>query len=158
MLKNLLAVLMFVAGSALGASSHSLPDHHTRDWSQVAGIARADMLPVVVLVSSPECGYCNRLKRDVLAPLQASGKLGKQAVWRELDLNSGGKLVDFDGERVRARIFVGRYQVFATPTLLFLGPDGIPLRAPLVGFNGKDAYGPLLDQALSESGRSASSQ
>jgi hypothetical protein len=73
------------------------------------------------------------------------------ALVREIDLDTGGKITDFDGEKVRARIFLSRYKVFATPTVLFLDAHGERLHEPLVGFNGVDKYQPLLRQALRKS-------
>lgn len=39
---------------------------------------------------------------------------------RELDIDCGGKIRDFDGEKIRTRIFVKRYGIYATPTLMLV--------------------------------------
>jgi len=62
---------------------------------------------------------------------------------------TGGKITDFDGDRLRARLFLSRYEIFATPTLLFLGPDGRPLAEPIVGYNDPSSYRALLTDRLS---------
>jgi len=126
-------------------------DRIVDDWTPVVQYSTARHLPIVLLVTSAECGYCELLKKDVLRPMQRSGALEEQAIVREMHLDAGGKIVDFDGEKVRARLFLRRYEVFATPTLLFLDKDGRPLHEPLVGFNGRDNYLPLLTSALTQS-------
>jgi thioredoxin-related protein len=117
----------------------------------VAQLAQRRGLPVVILVSEPDCGYCIRLKTDVLRPMQRQGRLQERAIVRELRMRTRGKLTDFDGERVRGPVFLGRYQVFAAPTLLFLDPRGGILRDPIVGYNGKERFQPLLEEALTQS-------
>jgi thioredoxin-related protein len=126
-------------------------DHVQRDWTEIAELAESRHLPVVILVSSEDCGYCERLKNEVLFPMAREGRLKDRALVRELPLDTGGKLLDFDGERIRTRIFLGRYKVFASPTLLFLDAHGLPLHEPLVGYSGPEQYRDLLLRALRDS-------
>jgi thioredoxin-related protein len=123
----------------------------TDDWSQVGALARATGLPVVVVVTGDACGHCARMRRDLFSDPNACTLLERRAVTRELHRDTGGKVTDFDGERVRSRVFLSRYEVFATPTVLFLDPDGEPLTAPLVGYNDQDAYRQLLSERLEQS-------
>ena len=147
-----IALFLVLALSTLAAvADPDLFDREQRDWSQVGELARDRRLPVVVLVSSEDCGYCRRLKDEILLPMQRDGSLADQAVLGELGMYSGGKLVDFDGERVRTRIFLDRYQIYAYPTLLFLDDRGRPIHGALVGYNGRERYQPLLLDALSQS-------
>ena len=73
------------------------------------------------------------------------------AVVREVDINTGGKMTDFDGERTRSRQFKDRYQIFATPTLLILDTDGNLMASPIVGYNSKEQYQALLESHLNSS-------
>ena len=59
---------------------------------------------------------------------------------RELDIKRGGKIRDFDGEKIRTKIFVDRYDVYATPTLVLVDHQGDPLGTPIVGFNNPEDY------------------
>ncbi|MEJ2590631.1 MAG: hypothetical protein P8178_04365 [Candidatus Thiodiazotropha sp.] len=72
----------------------------------------------------------------------------REPLIREFDINAGGKLTDFDGERIRSRQFKRRYGIFATPTLLILDPDGKLLSDPIVGYNSAGEYRQLLEQSL----------
>lgn len=118
------------------------------DWSQVGHAAGARGLPVVVLVTGTGCSHCDRLHRDLFADPESCTLLQGMAVAREIDLDAGGKITDFDGERVRSRIFLSRYGVFAVPTLLFLDAEGKPLIEPLVGYNTPETYRQLLSERL----------
>jgi thioredoxin-related protein len=151
MFQHLIPVLLLAVSVASTAAENTLLDSPARNWAQVGIEADAKQLPLVLLVSGEDCGYCELLKQEVLRPMHRSGELENRVIVREMDLHTGGKIVDFDGEKVRAGIFLGRYKVFATPTVLFLGHDGRPLHDPLVGFNGTERYRPLLEQAIHES-------
>jgi thioredoxin-related protein len=118
------------------------------DWSDVAQTARDRHQPILVVFSADTCGYCSRLKREVLDPMSQQEAADSQPLIREFDINTGGKLTDFNGERIRSRQFKQRYGIFATPTLLILDPDGHPLSDPLVGYNSPDEYRELLQNHL----------
>jgi len=122
----------------------------TDDWSQVGHTANARGLPVVVLVTGTGCSHCDRLHRDLFANPSSCVLLQGQAVAREIDLDAGGKITDFDGERVRSRVFLSRYRIFAVPTLLFLDADGRSLVEPLVGYNTPESYRELLHERLAQ--------
>ena len=120
----------------------------TRDWAALGSQAAAEGVPVAILVTAEDCGYCELLKRRLLEPMQRAGAFDGRLIGAELPRDAGGKVQDFDGEPVRTRLFLNRYGVFATPTLILVDPKGRPLAAPIVGFNGAENYRPLLEKAL----------
>jgi len=121
------------------------------DWTQVAQTAQDGNAPILVLYTSDECPYCERLKEEVLHPMFRNDPNSHLAVVREVDINKGGKMTDFDGERIRSRYFKKRYKVFAAPTLLILDATGTPLAKPLVGYNSKEKYASMLESTLEKS-------
>ncbi len=127
-------------------------DKETRDWAEVGKQSRATHLPVGILISSEDCSYCELLKHEVLLPGLQDGSLANRILLREIDLHTGGKLVDFDGERVRSRIFLSRYKVKFTPTLLILSDSGEVIAKPLIGYRNADQYQNALNQILSRIG------
>ncbi len=118
------------------------------DWAQVGAEARERKLMVALLVTGPDCGHCVRMHQEFLEPASTRDSLEREAVIREISREQGGKVTDFDGERIRARHFLARYGVYATPTLLFLSPEGEPLAPPIVGFNDPLNYGDMLTKRL----------
>ncbi len=150
-LPPLISALMLAWTMTTEAAETVLLDENVSDWTRVQVQADSSSAALVLLVTSPGCGYCAMLKQDVLRPMQREGAFESRALVRELDLDAGRKIVDFDGEKIRARLFLKRYKVFAAPTVLFLDRDGHPLHAPIVGFNGVEKYRPLFDEALRES-------
>ncbi len=118
------------------------------DWSAVSQQARRQHSPIMVVFSTETCGYCARLKREVIEPLAQDARESHRLLIREFDIDAGGKITDFDGEPIRSRLFKRRYGIFATPTLLILDADGHPLSDPLVGYHSADAYRELLHAYL----------
>jgi thioredoxin-related protein len=120
----------------------------TVDWSGVSEKARLRHSPILVVFSTDTCGYCEKLKQEIIAPLSDDPKEGHKLLIREFDINRGGKMIDFDGESIRSRQFKQRYGIFATPTLLILDAEGHLLTDPLVGYNSAKAYRELLQASL----------
>jgi thioredoxin-related protein len=121
-----------------------------KDWVKTSLIAQKSQVPILILFTADACPYCERLKQDVLEPMFDSDVSNRLAVVREIDINSGGKMTDFNGERIRSRQFKDRYQVFATPTLLILDQSGKPLAEPIVGYNSMTEYRALLKSQLQD--------
>lgn len=131
--KALIFCLLAQAGSVVA-------DNHF-DWATIGAEARERGLPLAILVTDPDCGYCEQLRQEFLEAPATRGTLEKGAVTQEISRDEGGKVTDFDGERIRTQRFLARYEIFATPTLLFLSPEGEMLAPALVGFNGAQTYG-----------------
>lgn len=148
LLYRLATVLLLATSVTAGADGPS--SDSTRDWSRIGASAREAGLPVVILVTGSGCGHCERMRGEFLADPRLSSPLAEQAVSAELHRDSAGKIVDFDGERIRSRVFLSRYNVFATPTLLFLDSAGVPLAPPIVGFNDAQSYRELVSDHLTE--------
>ncbi len=133
---------------SLLAQTGPVAAEHYLDWAKVGAEARERGLPVALLITGPDCGYCERLRQEFLEAPATRGTLEQGAVTQEISRDEGGKVTDFDGERIRTRLFLARYGIFATPTLLFLSPEGEMLAPALVGFNGARNYGDLVAKRM----------
>lgn len=142
----LLSILVFI--SPVWSDSHDGIDT-SRDWSIEASQARVAGIPIMVIFSTDSCPYCVRLREEVLKPLVKNGILKGKVLIREFNIDEGGKITDFDGERVRSGIFVSRYEIYATPTVVIVDHHGKPLTEPIVGYNEADSYTEFLDEAIS---------
>jgi thioredoxin-related protein len=139
-------LLLFVSGWTFSDSSIGIKP--TDDWSVEAARARRTGLPILILFARQHCGYCERLKAEVLDPRVERGELTHLTGICELDIGHGGKIRDFDGEKIRTKIFVKRYGIYATPTLLVVDSKGNPLGEPIVGFNNAEDYIPYLEDLI----------
>jgi len=105
-------------------------------------------LPVVVFVSQHGCEFCHLLREKVLHPMLAAGELQDIVILREVSLDDGFSLSDFDGKNVSGREFADRYSAVVTPTLLFLDGQGQEVAEKIVGINNVEYYGFYLDKAI----------
>ena len=137
--------LLLLFSPSLWANAWFSPE---TDWSQAAREAEKQAVPILLLVTGDHCGYCKRMEQEFLSRSDIHRFLEKRAVTRELSREQGGKMTDFDGERVRTRVFLDRYGIFATPTLLLLSPLGTPLAPALVGYDDPESYAQRLKQRL----------
>jgi thioredoxin-related protein len=146
MIKQCLLLFLLVnSGLSLADSINS----HT-NWADTSALARQNHTVILVVFESEGCGYCVRLKREILRPLSHTNKQ-KPPLIKEFDIYSGGKVTDFNGELIRSRQFKERYEVFAVPTLLIVDADGKLLADPIVGYNSQEEYETLLQDSLKTS-------
>ena len=117
-------------------------------YAHVSQLSRDTHTPIMVIFTSSDCGYCTRLKEEVILPMLERGDFRGRALVNEFDTDLGGKITDFDGERIRRRIFVTRYEVFAIPTVVFMDDQGGELTPSLVGFDQADTYLYNLERTL----------
>jgi thioredoxin-related protein len=117
-------------------------------WNQVSKTSQESGRPIMMVFSSNDCGYCVRLKDELIEPGLKEGALQKRVLVREFNIDSSGKVEDFDGLPVRSRSFVSRYDIFATPTVLIVDPQGKRLSDPIVGYDNLEEYSERLDRAI----------
>ncbi|MCG8015825.1 MAG: thioredoxin fold domain-containing protein [Candidatus Thiodiazotropha sp. 'RUGA'] len=118
------------------ADQSVIPQVH--DLQKLAIEASKKKLPIVLLISQYHCGYCDRMKQEVLYPMSISGDFEQTALVRELMVDEGEMVNDFQGNRVAASAFSQRYSVFVTPTLLFLDNRGEEAAERILGINTMD--------------------
>ncbi len=94
----------------------------------------------MLLVSQVDCPYCHLVKEEVIRPMIIGGDFQDEILIREMFMDEGEKIVDFQGKTVDAADFAHGYGVFVTPTLLFLGPDGRELSKQMTGVNTIEMY------------------
>jgi len=122
-----------------------------------AGLSTERGLPVVVFVSQHGCRFCAALRKQVLLPMIRAGKLADRAIFRELSLDAGFTVTDFDGNDIAGRNFADRYAAVVTPTLLFLDARGVEIADKIVGIGNIEFYSFYFNRAL-ESARSELNQ
>jgi len=118
------------------------------DLRKEAALARDKRLPILVMFSSDYCPYCKVMKSDFLKPMMFSGDYEQKILFRVLELRAGADVIDFDGKKVNAWEFAGRYKVQVTPTLVFLDFQGKQMAPKMVGLTTPDFFGGYLDDAI----------
>ncbi len=148
----LLTTLLLLLPLQLAADDDcsSGPESH---WAGVAASSHASGKPIMVVFSSDACGYCSRLKSELIRPMLDDGALQQQVVIREFNIDRLENIEDFDGLPVRSRTFVSRYKIFATPTVILLDASGKPIGNPIVGYDNSEDYRNRLRGMIEEAQR-----
>ncbi len=153
--RRLLASLPLMAGAMLtgrGGAATPAPRElaTTHDLAADAAEAARRRSPILLLVSQEECPFCWQIKREILNPMVLSGDYDDRLLMREIFIDDGFLLRDFQGREVEGSEFALRYGVFLTPTLLFLDPQGRELTEKMVGIQTPEMYFLYVDAAIDE--------
>ena len=110
--------------------------------------ARALRAPILVLFSESWCSWCERVRREYLAPMQNDPAYRERVLIREIDVSSDAALTDFSGAPTTQKSFAAHFMVRRVPVVALLGPDGKLLGEPMVGMALPDFYQTYLDDAI----------
>ena len=120
------------------------------DLANTAELARQQEQPIVLYISRSDCTFCRALERDVLGPLIKSELFSGRVQFRELGMDSGADIRDFNEKRVLPGSVAARYNVVVTPTILFLNAGQQEIVHRLVGYNGNEFFSYYLEKRIEE--------
>lgn len=113
-----------------------------------AQLARQKGVPVLIIFTSVDCGYCERVIKDYLIPMQHNADYAKKVLIRRVEISSDKPLTGFDGKQITGQQYAALMKIKLTPTIIVFTPDGVPAGDPLVGLGPEDYYGGYLDAAI----------
>ena len=142
----ILAWGLALPGTALAASGLV----HARDFKLDAKDASKRRIPILVLFTSPGCHYCERVKREYLAPMHKDPAYRKKVIIREVTVGADVPLTDFDGTSTTEGAFAALNKVFMVPTVKVFDPKGNDASEAIVGLLTPDYYFGYLDAAIDE--------
>jgi thioredoxin-related protein len=143
----LFPILLAITGLRVtAAGADTLP--FAEDLSRLAAESKHRGIPIMLVVTQYHCGYCERMKSEVLLPMRLSGEYEDRVLMRELMIDPGETVTDFQGRREAAATFAAHYRVSVTPTLLFLGPDGEEAAERIRGINTVDYLPLYIEEAI----------
>lgn len=149
MFKNWIICLSILVTPCAYATSQLEP---VDNLSRIESESKESKRMVIVLVTQPDCSFCEYVKSAHIEPMLRKGTLANIAVVRELDL-SGISFTDFSGDSINPGKFARRYKAEFSPSLLFLSANGEQLHEPIIGVGSRDYYGYYLDKAIEKSAK-----
>lgn len=84
------------------------------DLSADARLVVSRRIPLLLLITREDCGYCELLKRAVIIPMILSGEYEDRVIIREISIDRPTTLVDFSGREVSPFAVADRYDAFLT--------------------------------------------
>lgn len=122
----------------------------TTDLQQDGLLAQQKKLPLMIVFSQEDCSFCIQLTEEIINPILISGDYRDRVIIRELMIDSGEDIIDFDGSPVHPREIFTRYLLYVTPSVLIMNGHGEELAERQVGINTVDYYGYYLDEAIKQ--------
>ncbi len=104
------------------------------DYNDAVKIGEKSNKPIMVLITSKRCKWCNKLKSKTLSDDTIIERLNASFSTVEVTRKED----DYPYKKLRAR---------AVPTIYFLGKDGKPLMRPVVGYWNIENFNSYLDDA-----------
>jgi len=144
-----IVAILACAATTAGAQTRS-ELRFADDLAATAREARERRIPIMIAFTQASCPYCLTAKREYLIPMQNSIGLRDKVIIREIDIDSGAELRDFEGQALTQDEFSKRYQVKRVPTVIVMDDKGKPLASPIVGLMAADFYGLYLEKAIEE--------
>ncbi len=155
-MKNILFIMLVIASSCASSGNIDSASHRqhqlveARDLSADAALARRGKMPIMLLVSQDHCPFCDQIKREILNPMIVSGEYRDRLLIREIFIDLGTRVRDFKGSEIDSSSFTQQYQVYLTPTLLFLDSDGNELVERMVGIQTPEMFFYYVDRSVQE--------
>jgi thioredoxin-related protein len=130
--------------------AHGVEVPKATDLAADARLAASKQVPILLVVSQDHCSFCHLLKREILRPMLISGEYDDKVIIRELLIDEGESVVNFQGRTVEAAELAHTYRSYLTPTLLFLDHQGRERAPRIVGINTIEMYGYYVDEAIDQ--------
>jgi len=146
-----MAILLLMSGIGMASAVAETRVNTSRDMYASQQLAETRQIPVMVMFAAEECPYCEILESEVLRPMLISGDYGGKVLIRKYMIDHEAKIRDFDGKMIDSYDFAERYNVFVTPTLIFLGYQGQELAETIIGVNTLELFAGRVDDAIVES-------
>ncbi|MES9947139.1 MAG: thioredoxin fold domain-containing protein [Candidatus Thiodiazotropha sp.] len=120
------------------------------DIQQLSRQSKQNQIPILLMVSQYHCSYCDRMKEEILEPMQLDLEYQQRVLIRELSIDPGETVTSLQGKREEAADFASQYNVSVTPTLLFLDAEGREAAERIIGINTVDFLILYIDDAIKQ--------
>ncbi len=145
MYKTVVFILCLILSSVANGTGEELVI--ATNLQKDAQVSRTENRPIVTLIASHTCEYCEAVKRSDFQFMTQD----KRFILREVNIDVTEPLIDFDGSPITHRDFVKSHVSLFTPTVLFFNADGEQLSDPLVGVSSLEFYGHYLEKKIEQS-------
>lgn len=144
----LIFTLVLHAPTAYAEEAPHLPS--TTDFSELSELIQKENKPLLLEFKADYCNFCKRLEAEQLLPLTQNKDWKDKVIMRSFDIETLGKIKDFNGKEILSNEFQKRYEAHFTPYVVFLDSTGREIGNSLEGYNSPDYYGAYLEQSIEQ--------
>jgi len=142
--------LLFVLLASLSFTAISESNIETvKDLRVLKRQAESANLPVLLLMTTEDCSYCDSIRKHYLKPMLDSGQYASKILFRQLYIEDFSYLRNLQGELITGDSIALKYDVEVTPTILFINSNMEELGERIVGINSIDYFDKLLKTHIS---------
>lgn len=134
--------------TALARADDFVPTTH--DLASEGADARRENQPLLLVFAQEHCDYCERLDREILNPLYASGGFDGKVRIRRVMIDSFQSTRDFNGANLDQNELRIRFKVYVTPTVLLVDSRGREIAPRITGLENVEFYSAYLDNAIDD--------
>ncbi len=120
------------------------------DFADLVKEAKETRKIILLEMSASYCGYCRTLEEEIIKPMLRSGDYTEHVLIRKMEIDSHYPINHTNGRKTSPAKLSNEYDIFVTPTLLFLDGNGEEVSERILGVNSLDFYGAYVDDALEE--------
>jgi len=106
--------------------------------------------PILIMFSIPGCGYCKKIKEDILSPMAQMEEYNDKIIIRHVDASSFDEINNFYNEAVSHNEFSFARAINFFPTVVLVDNYGSTL-GKIVGVPNEEMYWTDLDEAIEKS-------
>ncbi len=129
---NLFIYVIIIIGALHGGTYKDI--EWNNDYNDAIASAEVKNRPIMVLITSPQCKWCNKMKHSTLSDDEVIARLNSKFIIVEITKGEG----DYPQSVLKAR---------AVPTIYFIDNDGDPIMKPVVGYWDIENFKSYLDDA-----------
>lgn len=107
-------------------------------------------IPILIMFSTPNCSYCEKIKKDVLSPMATMDEYNEKIIIRHIDVQSFDELNNFYNEEMTHNEFSIKYAVNFFPTVILVDNYGSIL-GKIIGVPSEELYWTDLDKVIEKS-------
>jgi len=100
--------------------------------------------PILIMFSIPGCGYCKKIKKEVIGPMAEMEEYQNKIIIRHINAGSFDEIHNFYNEEVSQNGFSFQNAINFFPTVLLVDQYGVPLEK-VIGVANEDYYWTDLD-------------
>jgi thioredoxin-related protein len=151
------SALAFVAFAAFAQTND--PEPSSREWERILPVATdlkadgakalATKKPILLFFNLEGCHFCRFSLRTTVVPMFRDPKFRDAMEFRQITIDDGKSLIDFDGKRVKNEDFAKQRKGTFTPTIMMVDGNGKQIGESIVGIANADFYSGYVE-ALAE--------
>lgn len=134
------------------------PEPSSREWERMLPIAinlqrdgakaSAAKKPILLFFNLEGCHFCRFSLRTTIVPLYRDQGWRDAIEFRQITIDDGKSLIDFDGKKITNEAFAKKYKGGFTPTIIMVDGNGKSLGEPIVGIASMDYYSYNVDTLI----------